>query len=511
MEYDEADQALPRAHGLRQQRGHAASSCARSRSAATRPWSDGPRWNGSPLDGARPGHGRPRPAPGDPPPDDGWRSVLAAPMLRGDLIVGVLVIRRRTPGHVLRRHASTCWRRSPASPRWPSSTPASSGELATKTAGARGGEPAQVGVPGEHVPRAAHPAERGDRLLRGAARPDVRRPQRPPGGVPPATSGARDATCWSCSTRSSTSPRSRPARWTWSPPCSRSRGASTTRCRWCASGPRPHGITLHLDVGDGVGLIEADELRFKQVLLNLLTNAVKFTPDGGSVTLARRVGPTDLLAMTVTDTGIGVPPGGPRAHLRVVPAGRPRRTGGGGHRPRAHPVPAHRRAVRRSAVARDRGRRRRQHVRVHDPGRRGRDVVPGDAPATGAVILVVDDDRASLDLMSAYLSGFTDRILRARDGVEALEQCRELQPRRRRPRHPPAQAWTGGRCSRSSRPIRPPAGSRSSSPRSSTSGRGGWPSAPRTTCIKPVRRDQLVESLRRVDALAADEPGAGAS
>ena len=32
-------------------------------------------------------------------------------------------------------------------------------------------------------------------------------------------------------------------------------------------------------------VVEADELRFKQVVLNLLSNAVKFTPDGGEVTV----------------------------------------------------------------------------------------------------------------------------------------------------------------------------------------------------------------------------------
>ena len=54
-------------------------------------------------------------------------------------------------------------------------------------------------------------------------------------------------------------------------------------------------------------MIEADELRFKQVVLNLLSNAVKFTPDGGSVAVRAHREETDLV-VTVTDTGIGVPP-----------------------------------------------------------------------------------------------------------------------------------------------------------------------------------------------------------
>jgi len=58
-------------------------------------------------------------------------------------------------------------------------------------------------------------------------------------------------------------------------------------------------------VADGVDEIVADERKFKQILLNLLTNAVKFTPDGGRVAvLARRAG--DLLEVAVRDTGIGI-------------------------------------------------------------------------------------------------------------------------------------------------------------------------------------------------------------
>ena len=48
---------------------------------------------------------------------------------------------------------------------------------------ARGGEPAQVGVPGEHVARAPDAAERDPRVLAGAARGDVRRAQREAEGV----------------------------------------------------------------------------------------------------------------------------------------------------------------------------------------------------------------------------------------------------------------------------------------------------------------------------------------
>jgi signal transduction histidine kinase/DNA-binding response OmpR family regulator len=66
-----------------------------------------------------------------------------------------------------------------------------------------------------------------------------------------------------------------------------------------------HGLEVQVEVGESGLLIDADELRLRQVLLNLLTNAVKFTPDGGSVGVrAERQG--DGVAFTVTDTGIGV-------------------------------------------------------------------------------------------------------------------------------------------------------------------------------------------------------------
>ena len=57
-----------------------------------------------------------------------------------------------------------------------------------------------------------------------------------------------------------------------------------------------------------VGTVLADELRLRQVVLNLLTNAVKFTPEQGSVAVtARLVG--DEAQVSVRDTGIGIADG----------------------------------------------------------------------------------------------------------------------------------------------------------------------------------------------------------
>jgi signal transduction histidine kinase len=42
-----------------------------------------------------------------------------------------------------------------------------------------------------------------------------------------------------------------------------------------------HGVNLTSEPDEDIGIITADEIKIKQVLLNLLSNALKFTPEGG--------------------------------------------------------------------------------------------------------------------------------------------------------------------------------------------------------------------------------------
>src|SRR6185437_1581101 len=77
-----------------------------------------------------------------------------------------------------------------------------------------------------------------------------------------------------------------------------------------------HRITIAVDIEPDLAAVRADELRMKQVVLNLLTNAVKFTPDGGAVTVAvKRTG--DDVEVMVRDTGVGIPAGD---HMRIFDA-----------------------------------------------------------------------------------------------------------------------------------------------------------------------------------------------
>jgi signal transduction histidine kinase len=67
------------------------------------------------------------------------------------------------------------------------------------------------------------------------------------------------------------------------------------------------GIALAHTMDERLGEIRGDERKVKQVLLNLLSNALKFTPEGGRVEV--RAGMVDGMAeISVTDTGVGIAP-----------------------------------------------------------------------------------------------------------------------------------------------------------------------------------------------------------
>jgi two-component system cell cycle sensor histidine kinase PleC len=67
-------------------------------------------------------------------------------------------------------------------------------------------------------------------------------------------------------------------------------------------------LTLVSDIAGTIPVVQADERALRQVLINLLSNALKFTPAGGEVTLFLRIVRSGELALGVRDTGIGIDP-----------------------------------------------------------------------------------------------------------------------------------------------------------------------------------------------------------
>jgi signal transduction histidine kinase/CheY-like chemotaxis protein len=66
------------------------------------------------------------------------------------------------------------------------------------------------------------------------------------------------------------------------------------------------GLYLRVHIADGLPLVRIDATRIRQVLLNLLTNASRFTTSGGVTITAQQVGSSVQVA--VADTGIGIAP-----------------------------------------------------------------------------------------------------------------------------------------------------------------------------------------------------------
>lgn len=65
-------------------------------------------------------------------------------------------------------------------------------------------------------------------------------------------------------------------------------------------------IDVEMRIAEGVPKFRGDKRKIRQVLINLLSNAIKFTPEYGKVILAVDQGLSGELALTVTDTGVGI-------------------------------------------------------------------------------------------------------------------------------------------------------------------------------------------------------------
>ncbi|MCA1657395.1 MAG: response regulator, partial [Actinobacteria bacterium] len=200
-------------------------------------------------------------------------------------------------------------------------------------------------------------------------------------------------------------------------------------------------VALSLDVAPDVGVVWGDELKLKRVVLNLLTNAVKFTPDGGSVEVKAAVAGAEA-RVTVRDTGIGVAEEDQARIFETFQQGA--------------------RTSRASSEGTGLGLTlSRQLVELHDgelwmtsrlgagstfgfsipvvrPAAPAPRATPAEDPSEASdvereqeqgMILLVEDDRRSAELLSLYLEDAGYRTVLARNGTEGLELAQRLRPR----------------------------------------------------------------------------------
>jgi CheY-like chemotaxis protein len=265
-----------------------------------------------------------------------------------------------------------------------------------------------------------------------------------------------------------------------------------------------HRITINSSVEETIDPIESDELRLRQVLVNLLSNAVKFTPDGGRVdVIAEPVG--NELVITVRDNGPGIARDDWESTFESFQQGRrgpPSEEGTGlgltlcrkimtllggriwlesevGMGSAFHVAMPLERTVAEASVG-----------------------AGEDVDGSRSVVVIIDDDRATLELLTAYLVGTGVQVVRARDGVEGLEEIR-----RRRPvavvldiRLPGIDGWAVLDALRSDETTRDvPVIIVSILDEKSR----GLALGAASYLTKPVSRDDLIEALRDVKVLSA--------
>ena len=190
-----------------------------------------------------------------------------------------------------------------------------------------------------------------------------------------------------------------------------------------------HAISLTVDVAADVGRIQSDELRLKQVVLNLLTNAVKFTGDGGAV-LVRAVRRGGDVEVTVRDTGIGVPEDDFERIFESFQQG-----GRGSSREEGTGLGL---TLSRRIVELLGGRMwLKSEVGVGStfgfslPAPEESMAGAGEEASKTEVmgdVVVIEDDRRSMELITVYLESAARRVAVARDGTAGLALVRQVRP-----------------------------------------------------------------------------------
>ena len=198
---------------------------------------------------------------------------------------------------------------------------------------------------------------------------------------------------------------------------------------------------IHIEYAEEAFSLYADRVRFKQILYNLLSNALKFTPEGGRV---RVEGSSDgsMARVSVSDTGVGIRPEDQQLIFEEfrqageTTKGVKEGTGLG-------------LAITKRLVEQQGG-----TIRVTSELGKGscfsftlpagkasleaqREAVPSEislalpdaAPANeGPLVLVVDNEPAARELLASYLEGAGYAVTTVSSGAEAIERARQVRP-----------------------------------------------------------------------------------
>ncbi len=186
-------------------------------------------------------------------------------------------------------------------------------------------------------------------------------------------------------------------------------------------------------VVEGAGDVTADARKLKQMLLNLVSNAIKFTPEGGTVTVAAKRTAASMV-ITVADTGIGITEEDQKLifqEFHQVDNGAARRYDGTG----LGLALTRRFAMMHGGTVRVSSRAgegsvftltlplQREPAAAVEPS-----TVASNGRAHGPLVLVVEDDAAAAELLTRQLAAAGYRTAVATTGKDALVKARDLQP-----------------------------------------------------------------------------------
>ena len=185
-------------------------------------------------------------------------------------------------------------------------------------------------------------------------------------------------------------------------------------------------MTLAVEIGTPLGELMADRIRLQQIVHNLLSNALKFTAEGGLVTVTARQTGMEL-EIIVRDTGIGIPS---EDHQRIFEAyeqagaaeGRQKGTGLGLAITKRL-VELHGGSIRVESAP---GQGSAFIVRL--PGASPTDARPEETDVSRPLVLVIEDDLRAAELIREHLTGGGYRVVLVASGHAGLGAARRLLP-----------------------------------------------------------------------------------